>query len=236
MPVQCQQISPIDIEKAQRSDSIIGEWIYFVERNRYPKRHELQEIPESNVFRRNFDKFKVIDRKLYREITTDSETTQQLVVPPDLVNEVLRSSHNNIGHPGRDKTTSFIRDRFFWPGMTHDIEEWIKGCKRCLLRKSPTNSKAPLVSIKTSEPLELVCLDYLTLETSKGGYQHILVITDHFTKYAVAIQLEIKLLKQLLTPFTTTLYFTMDFLNIYTQIKALPTNPILLRNFVLLQA
>ena len=140
MPVQCQQISPIDIEKAQRSDSIIGEWIYFVERNRYPKRHELQEIPESNVFRRNFDKFKVIDRKLYREITTDSETTQQLVVPPDLVNEVLRSSHNNIGHPGRAKTTSFIRDRFFWPGMTHDTEEWIKGCKRCLLRKSPTNS------------------------------------------------------------------------------------------------
>ena len=43
------------------------------------------------------------------------------------------------------------------------------------------------MNIKTSEPLELVCLDYLTLETSKGGYQHILVITDHFTKYAVAI-------------------------------------------------
>lgn len=71
--------------------------------------------------------------------------------------------------------------------MTCDIEEWIKGCKRCLLRKSPTNNRAPLVNIQSSEPLELVCLDYLTLETSKGGYQHILVITDHFTKYAVAI-------------------------------------------------
>lgn len=35
--------------------------------------------------------------------------------------------------------------------------------------------------------ITVVCLDYLTLETSKGGYQHILVITDHFTKYAVAI-------------------------------------------------
>lgn len=71
--------------------------------------------------------------------------------------------------------------------MTCDIEEWIKGCKRCLLRKSPTNNRAPLVNIQSSESLELVCLDYLTLETSKGGYQHILVITDHFTKYAVAI-------------------------------------------------
>lgn len=71
--------------------------------------------------------------------------------------------------------------------MTCDIEEWIKGCKRCLLRKSLTNNRAPLVNIQSSESLELVCLDYLTLETSKGGYQHILVITDHFTKYAVAI-------------------------------------------------
>ena len=44
-----------------------------------------------------------------------------------------------------------------------------------------------MVSIRTTQPLELVCMDFLTLETSKGGYQHILVITDHFTRYAQAI-------------------------------------------------
>lgn len=47
--------------------------------------------------------------------------------------------------------------------------------------------RAPLVSIMTSQPLELVCMDFLSLEESKGGVKDILVITDHFTRYAVAV-------------------------------------------------
>ncbi|XP_041350990.1 uncharacterized protein LOC121369973 [Gigantopelta aegis] len=71
--------------------------------------------------------------------------------------------------------------------MSADVEDWIKNCDRCLRRKTPTNARAPLVSITSTQPLELVCMDFLTLETSKGGYQHLLIITDHFTRYAQAI-------------------------------------------------
>lgn len=54
--------------------------------------------------------------------------------------------------------------------------------------KTPASSqRAPLVSISTQFPLELVCIDFLTLEQSKGGHHNILVITDHFTRYAQAI-------------------------------------------------
>jgi hypothetical protein len=92
-----------------------------------------------------------------------------------------------MGHPGREKTISLIRDRFSWHGMTADVEKCISNCRRCLPRKTPTNERAPLTNIRTSQPLELVCMDYLKLETSKGGYENILVITDHFTRYAQAI-------------------------------------------------
>jgi len=75
----------------------------------------------------------------------------------------------------------------YWPGMCSDAAQWVAKCERCLWRKCSVNNKATLVNITTSYPLELVCMDFLTLENSKGGFGNILVLTDHFTKYAVAI-------------------------------------------------
>ena len=60
-------------------------------------------------------------------------------------------------------------------------------CDRCIKRHASTYVKAPLVNIHTSQPLDLVCMDYLTLEQSKGGFRLILVVTDHFTRYAQAV-------------------------------------------------
>lgn len=70
--------------------------------------------------------------------------------------------------------------------MSTDIDEKVRSCERCLRQKAPIQ-RAPLVSIETSQPLELVCIYFLTLEASKGGYHNILVITDYFTRYAQAI-------------------------------------------------
>ena len=120
-------------------------------------------------------------------VHSDGEIKKQLILPSPLIPDILQSFHNDVGHQGKDRTLSLLRDRFYWPGMTKDVQEWITHCGRCLRRKSPTNHRAPLVNIKTSAPLELVCIDYLTLEPSQGGQQNILVITDHFTRFAQAI-------------------------------------------------
>ena len=46
--------------------------------------------------------------------------------------------------------------------------------------------RAPLFNTEICQLMELVCMDFLTLEQSKGGIEDILVVTDHFTKYAQA--------------------------------------------------
>ena len=64
------------------------------------------------------------------------------------------------------------------------VRMWRLGCPRCLHMKNKVQ-KAPLVSIHMTYPLELVCMDLLTLEPSRG-VGNVLVITDHYTKYALA--------------------------------------------------
>lgn len=54
-------------------------------------------------------------------------------------------------------------------------------------RKTLPERAAPLVNINTTRPLELVCMDFLSLELDKSGTKDIFVITYHFTKFAVAI-------------------------------------------------
>ena len=53
-------------------------------------------------------------------------------------------------------------------------------------QEEPTPQVAPLQPILVSQSLELVHLDYLTLEPSKGNIENVLVITNHFTRYALA--------------------------------------------------
>ena len=58
-------------------------------------------------------------------------------------------------------------------------------CHPCLAFKA-RQPKAPLKNIVATHPLELVHLDFLCLEPGKGQEENVLVITDHFTRYAQA--------------------------------------------------
>ena len=51
--------------------------------------------------------------------------------------------------------------------------------------KIPTN-KRTLQPITSLSPLDLISVDFVHLEQSSGGYEYILVIVDHFTKFAQA--------------------------------------------------
>ncbi len=179
-------MSKRDWKKAQAADPILSVIMKSVNDRKIPPRDYLPSR-EFTTLQRNFDQLWFKQGVLYRITNEDEEIKNQLILPSAYRNRAMQGVHDDIGHPGRDRTLSLLRERFYWPGMVRDIESWVKGCDRCIRRKSTTNTRVPLVSITTTHPLELVAMDFLTLEPSKGNFQHILVITDHFTKFAQAI-------------------------------------------------
>ena len=108
-----------------------------------------------------------------------------MVLPADYHGLAHKGCHDDVGHLGRDRTLSLLRDRLYWIGMSADTASHVARCGRCIRRKS-LPPRASLVNITTTHPLEMVCVDFLSLEPSKGDIENILVVTDHFTRYAQA--------------------------------------------------
>ncbi|KAI5627544.1 hypothetical protein C0J50_12903, partial [Silurus asotus] len=90
------------------------------------------------------------------------------------------------GHLGIERTTELLKDRFYWPKMSAYIEQYIKSCGRCIARKTLPKKVAPLHHMTSSGPFDLVCIDFLSIEPDSKGMSNVLVITDHFTRYAQA--------------------------------------------------
>ena len=119
---------------------------------------------------RDWQKLSFSNNILYRTTTKDGQQVRQLVLPMHFRSVVLKQLHDESGHQDRDRTKSLVRSRFFWLGLDTDVNDKVKSCDRCTLRKSNPGRSAELINIVSTQPMELVCIDFLTLERSKGGF------------------------------------------------------------------
>jgi transposase InsO family protein len=89
-----------------------------------------------------------------------------------------------MGHLGAERVYQLARTRFYWPNMRDEIARFVTACCPCLKDKRPQyQTRSPLSSLTSSCPFELLSVDFLKLEKA-GGYEYLLVIVDHFTRYA----------------------------------------------------
>ena len=70
---------------------------------------------------------------MYRVAQRGGEETEQLIVPRTYVSKVLYMAHTHLlgAHLGMDKTRDRILNRFYWPGVKKDVEDYCRTCPKC---------------------------------------------------------------------------------------------------------
>ena len=142
------------------------------------------ELPATRQLLHEWKKLEISPDNILRRI---NGIHKQILLPKKYHRLVYKELHEEMGHLGSDKVVGLARQQFYWPYMQADIEFFTGNVCQCLKQRAPvTKTRAPLQPITTTSPFELVSIDFVHLEKSRGGYEYILVIVDHFTRYVQA--------------------------------------------------
>ncbi|KAA0025807.1 reverse transcriptase [Cucumis melo var. makuwa] len=90
---------------------------------------------------------------------------------------------------GGSRTYALLKKDYFWPNMRDDVMQYTKTCLICQQDKVEKVKVAGLLDplpIPT-RPWESVSMDFITHLPKVGDFKAILVIIDHFSKYATFI-------------------------------------------------
>ena len=95
--------------------------------------------------------------------------------------------HRYLGHQGRDRMLSLLKERFWWPRMAQRMMMSVRNCLKCRIFEAKPQIP-PMEPILCTEPLDLVNIDYVSTEvmvgvTEKPVVKNVLVIEDHFTRF-----------------------------------------------------
>ncbi|XP_063845408.1 uncharacterized protein LOC135091586 [Scylla paramamosain] len=117
-----------------------------------------------------------------------SRRPQELIEGGEEEKEIWETSPNTSwGHQGVTRTTSLVKDRFAWPGLHEDIKLYVAKCKVCVMGKEEgVRAKTKLGTLEANRPWEVLAVDFTLLDPARDGKENVLVVTDVFSKFALA--------------------------------------------------
>lgn len=180
-----------DLHALQQVDPVIKEILVFWRRKQRPSFEERQQLaPLALVLLRQWDRLIEREGVLYRQVhrPDGAEVVLQLLLPSALIEQVLTHVHQEHGHQGVERTLALLRSRCYWPGMSAEVARWCQRCERCQVAKDTQPAAQSFMGhLLASRPNEILAIDYTLLEPSRNGLENVLVMTDVFSKYTLAV-------------------------------------------------
>ena len=113
---------------------------------------------------------------------TDKQVNQ-FVMPQQFRKRTVQMCHEDYGHLGMDRVQILLQEWFYWPKLADDVRTVIRSCEHCLRFKQKPQQD-DMYPITASYPLKLIHMAFLMIGGKEDVLKHILVVTDHVTRYA----------------------------------------------------
>lgn len=113
----------------------------------------------------------------------------RIVIPYNKKNDILQLAHNHplSGHLGQTNTFFRLRQKYYWPGMYSDIQQYIINCDICQ-KRSKDRIPHPIQSSKIlPKPFYHISIDILgPLPITLQGNRYVVLSMDYFSKWPEA--------------------------------------------------
>ena len=194
----------VDWEQAQEVDVALArchKWLHLRKDMPPPRRDTLlkeclgaeAEMEQGKMFFRICNSLVLNKGLMYVNMTPKGETEGVLafIIPVGQCRLALNGVHRDACHQGQQQTLALAQERFWWPMMAEDCCAIVRGCPHCQVFEGEV-PRAPLCPIWAYAPLELMHLDYTSIESTMElnkppMVKNVLVMTDHFTRYALVV-------------------------------------------------
>ena len=120
-----------------------------------------------------------------------SDDMSSVVVSHHFLIEFVLVMHHRMGHLGRNKLISAVREVVWHPKLAEVSGDVSRACEVCQKYKTAALVAPPVHKIVTSQPFELVAADLISLP-SCSGFIGCLVVCDHYSKWMAAVPLRSK--------------------------------------------
>ena len=138
METNVQEAWPLDLVKRQQDSCPILSQIKSLQVSKETPPEVVDENQDKDLkfFYKEIPNLSVREDGILRHVGTENSETGQIVIPRSLTSRVLQMMHDDFGHFGTAKTSARVRERFFWPSMSLEVDDWCRNCFPCQKRKN----------------------------------------------------------------------------------------------------
>ena len=152
----------------------------------------------------------VEDYVLHRIVKDLDQQYETVVVPRVLIGQVLKVSHDLLGHNGIGRTYAAVKKLYYWKGMKPVITKYIRDCYKCQQRNRQVVKYNKLHFDTASFPMEFISMDLIGEfhPPSKKGHKYALTVICMLTSYVFCVPLKTKTACEVIQAYIDSIYAT----------------------------